>query len=186
MADADNFQTFGTLGTDDTNPVGDAPENDGGERDDDELVRSANDKIAKWQAASGIPSLTQVQELFHESICAGASPMARDKIVAAIMAAFDAQLGGKRALGSTWNSNRKAVRASGARETWRHQTSCIDIGREGRTAGSAMARGERARASARLDGSNGSAGTGHGRRKRTRADRVDLHCRHKPRTGASG
>ena len=58
---------------------------DDGTRDDDELVRSANDTIAKWQAASGIPSLTQVQELFYESICAGASAMARDKIVAAII-----------------------------------------------------------------------------------------------------
>jgi hypothetical protein len=115
MADADNFQTFGTLGTDDTNPVGDAPENDGGERDDDELVRSANHKIAKWQAASVIPSLTQVQELFHKSICAGASPMARDMIVAAITAAFDAQLGGKRALGTTWTQITKQC-AQAARE----------------------------------------------------------------------
>jgi hypothetical protein len=76
---------------------------DNSTRDDDELVRGANVTIANWQAASGIPSLTQVQELFHESICAGASPMARDKIVAAITDAFDAELGGKRALVSTWN-----------------------------------------------------------------------------------
>ena len=72
---------------------------DGGERDDDELLRNAKDTIAKWQAASGIPSLTQVQELFYEFICAGASAMARDKIVAAIMSAFGSELGGKRALG---------------------------------------------------------------------------------------
>ena len=76
---------------------------DRGERDDDELLQNAKDTIAKWKAASGIPSLTEVQALFYESICAGASAMARDKIVAAIMAAFGLELGGKRALASTWN-----------------------------------------------------------------------------------
>ena len=76
-----------------------------GSHDDDELLKGANDKIAEWQANSNLPSLTQVQELFFESICAGASAMARDKIVAAIIAAFGDQLGGKRALGSTWNLN---------------------------------------------------------------------------------
>jgi len=74
-----------------------------GSHDDDELLKGANDKIAEWQANSNLPSLTQVQELFFESICAGASAMARDKIVAAIIAAFGVELGGKRALGSTWN-----------------------------------------------------------------------------------
>ena len=59
-----------------------------GSHDDDELLKGANDKIAEWQANSNLPSLTQVQELFYESICAGASAMARDKIVAAIIAAF--------------------------------------------------------------------------------------------------
>jgi hypothetical protein len=77
------------------------------------LVRSANDKIAEWQVT---PSLTQVQELFHLSICAGASPMARDKIVAAIFAAFGAELGGKRALGSTWNQIAKQSAAECPRE----------------------------------------------------------------------
>ena len=74
-----------------------------GSHDDDELLKRANDKIAEWQANSNLPSLTQVQELFFESICAGASAMARDKIVSAIIAAFGVELGGKRALGSTWN-----------------------------------------------------------------------------------
>ena len=83
--------------------IADALENGGGGHDDDELVWSARDTITKWKASSGIPSLTQVQELFYESICAGASAMARDKIVAAIIAAFGVELGGKRALGSTWN-----------------------------------------------------------------------------------
>ena len=65
--------------------------------DDDELLKRANDKIAEWQAKSNLPSLTQVQELFFESICAGASAMARDKIVSAIIAAFGSEFGGKRA-----------------------------------------------------------------------------------------
>jgi hypothetical protein len=111
MADADSFQAFDAPGADGTDPVGEALENDGGKRDDDELVRNANDKIEKWQAAQGTPSLTQVQELFHESICAGASPMARDMIVAAITAAFGAELGGKRALGTTWNQIAKQFAA---------------------------------------------------------------------------
>jgi hypothetical protein len=81
----------------------DAGGNDGDERDDDELVRSATDMIATWKTASGVPSLTEVQALFYESISAGASAMAREKIVAAIIAAFGTELGGKRALGSTWN-----------------------------------------------------------------------------------
>src|SRR4029077_17921045 len=38
-----------------------------------------------------------------ESICAGASKMARDRIVDTIIAAFEKDVGGKRALGSTWN-----------------------------------------------------------------------------------
>jgi hypothetical protein len=86
--------------------------------DDDELIRRAGEKIAKWKA-TGAPSLTEVQELFHESICAGASPMARDKIVGAILAAFDTEVGGKRALLSTWSQLTKdyaAERAQDARE----------------------------------------------------------------------
>jgi hypothetical protein len=79
--------------------------------DDDELLKGANDKIAEWQANSNLPSLTQVQELFFESICAGASAMARDKIVAAIIAAFGSEFGGKRALGSTWNQIAKQYEA---------------------------------------------------------------------------
>src|SRR6516164_5228663 len=69
--------------------------------DDDELIRRAGEKITQWKAV-GTPSLTNVQELFHESICAGASHMARDKIVEAIVAAFGTELGGKRAMVSTW------------------------------------------------------------------------------------
>ena len=114
--DVENSETFSVPGADTTVSGADTPENDGGERDDDELVRSANDQIAKWQAASVIPSLTQVQEVFHESICAGASPMARDKIVAAITAAFGAELGGKRALTATWNQIAKQFAAECARE----------------------------------------------------------------------
>jgi hypothetical protein len=79
--------------------------------DDDELLKRANDKIAEWQANSNLPSLTQVQELFFESICAGASAMARDKIVSAIIAAFGSKCGGKRGLGSTWNRIAKEYEA---------------------------------------------------------------------------
>ena len=115
-------------------------------RDDDELLKHATDTIANWQTSSNIPSLTQVQELFYESICAGASPMTRDKIVAAIIAAFGEKLGGKRALGSTWNQIAKqfaAECAQAAREKRADTTpGGIDTSREGQAAGSAMARGE--------------------------------------------
>jgi hypothetical protein len=87
--------------------------------DDDELLKGANDKIAEWQANSNLPSLTQVQELFFESICAGASAMARDRIVSAIIAAFGDKLGGKRALTSTWGELARqcaAERAQSARD----------------------------------------------------------------------
>jgi hypothetical protein len=69
--------------------------------DNDELIRRAGEKITGWKAA-GTPSLTEVQELFHESICAGASSMARDRIIDAIIAAFGNELGGKRAIAGTW------------------------------------------------------------------------------------
>jgi hypothetical protein len=108
--DVENSEAFSVPGADSTDPGA-----DGGERDDDELVQGANDQVAKWQAASVIPSLTQVQELFHESICAGASPMARDKIVTAIIAAFGTKLGGKRALTATWNQIAKQFAAECAR-----------------------------------------------------------------------
>ena len=106
MAKEDDPDAISGLGAENVIPFKrvDAPRGrDGGERDDDELLRNAKDTIAKWQAASGIPSLTEVQALFYESICAGASAMARDKIVAAIIVAFGTELGGRRALGSTWN-----------------------------------------------------------------------------------
>ena len=69
--------------------------------DDDELIRRAGEKITGWKAA-GTPSLTEVQTLFHESISAGASAMARDRIIDAIIVAFGTELGGKRALIGTW------------------------------------------------------------------------------------
>ena len=101
-----------------------------GSHDDDELLKGANDKIAEWQANSNLPSLTQVQELFFESICAGASAMARDKIVSAIIAAFGSEFGGKRALASTWNQIAKqyaADRAQAAREkTGRYRATGIN------------------------------------------------------------
>ena len=86
------------LGADNVLPfkrVGVADANDGCERDDDELLRSANSAIAQWKSETGIPSLTQIQQLFYELIAAGASAMVRDRIVAAIIAAFGAELGGE-------------------------------------------------------------------------------------------
>jgi hypothetical protein len=88
---------------------------DGGVLDDDTLIRCANEEIAKWKAA-GTPKLTDVQELFYESICAGASSMARDRIIEAIIAAFGTELGGKRALISTWGEIRKDFAAECAKE----------------------------------------------------------------------
>ena len=116
MAVEDDPNAVNGLGGDNVLPfkrvdVADARGNDGCERDDDELLRSANSAIAQWKAESGIPSLTQVQELFYELISAGASAMVRDKSVAAIIAAFGAELGGKRALGSTWNQLAKQFAA---------------------------------------------------------------------------
>jgi hypothetical protein len=72
-----------------------------GSVDDDELLRYANEKVAAWKAA-GMPSFAEVQKVFHDSICAGASSMARDKIIATIIAAFGTELGGKRAMNGTW------------------------------------------------------------------------------------
>jgi hypothetical protein len=83
--------------------------------DDDELIRNAGEKIAQWKAV-GTPSFTEVQELFHESICAGASHMARDKIIETIMAAFGTELGGKRAMVSTWAKIAKDFAAEIAEE----------------------------------------------------------------------
>jgi hypothetical protein len=87
----------------------------GGAVDDDELVRGANKKITQWQAA-GTPSLTEVQTLFHESICARASQMARDRIVDAILVAFGTELGGKRALIGTWGKLAKDFAAQCAQD----------------------------------------------------------------------
>ena len=57
--------------------------------------------------------------LFWEVICDDASPMARDKIIDAILAAFGTELGGKRALSGTWSKlvkNFAAECAQDARE----------------------------------------------------------------------
>jgi hypothetical protein len=89
-----------------------------GSVDDDELLRYAREKIAEWKAA-GMPSLAEVQKLFHDSICAGASAMARDKIIEAIILTYNTELGGKRAMLGTWAQIAKdyaAARAQDARE----------------------------------------------------------------------
>ena len=78
--------------------------------------------------------------LFHKSICAGASAMARDKIIEAIIAAFGTELGGKRAMIGTWVQIAKdyaAECAQDARET--HYTTGIDAGGKGRVTGIPLA-----------------------------------------------
>jgi hypothetical protein len=79
-----------------------AQDNSDGALDDDELIRCANKKIAEWKSA-GTPSLTEVQDLFKDSIRASASSMARDKIIESIIAAFGTEFCGKRTMVSTWN-----------------------------------------------------------------------------------
>jgi hypothetical protein len=93
-----------------------------GARDDDELVKHANAKIAEWKANGGTPSLTAAQELFFEAICAGASSMVRDKIVEAIIAAFGTELGGKRAMISTWGKLAKDFAAECAQDARENTT----------------------------------------------------------------
>ena len=93
--------------------------NDGGGIDDDELLQGAAGKIGDWKAGPDIPSMSQVQTLFHELICDGGSNMLRDKVVDAVVNAFGKELGGKRALASTWTQIAKEVameRAQAARE----------------------------------------------------------------------
>jgi len=100
--------------------------------DDDELIHRAGEKITDWQAA-GTPSLTAVQELFYELICGGASPMARDRIVEAILAAFGTELGGKRALIGTWGKLAKDYAAECARDA-RENTAQSELTPEEKTA----------------------------------------------------
>jgi hypothetical protein len=87
--------------------------------DDDELLRRAAERIRDWKAAADPPSLSQVQTLFHELICDGGSTMLRDKVVDAVVKTFGTELGGKRALTSTWTQIAKedsAQRSQAARE----------------------------------------------------------------------
>jgi hypothetical protein len=87
--------------------------------DDDELLRRATEKIEGWKAAADLPSLSQVQSLFYELIRDGGSSMLRDKVMDAVVKAFGIELGGKRALTSTWTHIAKehaAQRAQAARE----------------------------------------------------------------------
>ena len=78
-------------------------------RDDDELLQHATNTIAKWNASSDPPSLTEVQNLFHELICNGGSAMLRDRVVAAIVSTFGDGFGGKPALKKTWGDIAKQV-----------------------------------------------------------------------------
>ena len=82
--------------------------------DDDELLQRAVERIRDWKAAADRPSLLQVQTLFHELICDGASHMLRDKVADAFVDEFGKELGGKRALTSTWTQIAKAHAAQRA------------------------------------------------------------------------
>jgi hypothetical protein len=87
---------------------------DDGYVDDDELLKRAVDRIDEWKTTNS-SSLTQVQSLFHELICAGGSAMLRDKVVDLIISAFGCELGGKSALKGTWTMI-KNVATKGGRE----------------------------------------------------------------------
>ena len=91
-----------------------APEYDGNSVDDDELLQRAVSQIEAWKSGPNPPSLTSVQQLFHELICDGGSRMLRDKVVDDIIAAFSTELGGKRALAGTWIQIAKDVAAEHA------------------------------------------------------------------------
>jgi hypothetical protein len=93
------------------------PDNTDSDRyvDDDELLKRATDTIDEWKTANS-PSLTQVQTLFHELICAGGSAMLRDKVVDSIISAFDCDLGTKPALKGTWTMIAKNVATKCARK----------------------------------------------------------------------
>ena len=72
--------------------------------------------------------------------------MARDKIVAAIVAAFGEHLGGKRALGSTWNRTRQGILRRSARKPRARNgatptPAALTPAEKGAAAGSAMAHG---------------------------------------------
>jgi hypothetical protein len=69
---------------------------------DDEIIFIATKHIDAW-AAAGTPGFYEVQELFHKSICSDASSMVRDKIIDVLQSKFGTELGGKRAMISTWN-----------------------------------------------------------------------------------
>jgi hypothetical protein len=83
--------------------------------DDDELLGRAASQINEWKSLPNLPSLTSVQQFFYELICADGSKMLCDKVIDAIIVAFNTKLGGKRALKSTWTHIEKEVTAERAR-----------------------------------------------------------------------
>jgi hypothetical protein len=89
-------------------------EYDGNGVDDDELLQRAVSQINEWKSIPNLATLTSVQQLFHELICDGGSQMLRDKVVDAIIAAFNTKFGGKRALVGTWTQIAKDVAAKHA------------------------------------------------------------------------
>jgi hypothetical protein len=86
-------------------------DHDGYRVDDDELLERAVRQINEWKSLPNTPSLTSVQQLFHDLICDGGSKMLRDKVVDAIIVAFGTELSTKRGLASTWTQIAKDVAA---------------------------------------------------------------------------
>ena len=132
MADINDADISAALGSDRKNNVlafvrghsNHAPSaNDGGGFDDDELLQRAVGRIGDWKTAAELPSLLQVQTLFHELISDGGSKMLRDKVVDAVVNAFGKELGGKRALASTWTQIAKEVATELAQTAREHSTS---------------------------------------------------------------
>src|SRR5262245_4113588 len=108
--DRDNDATDNVLSFD-RGRSGTPPDYDGNGVDDDELLERATRQVNESKSTSNVPSLTSVQQLFHQLIRDSGSKMLRDKVVDAIVVAFNTELGGKRALISTWTYIEKDVAA---------------------------------------------------------------------------
>jgi hypothetical protein len=80
-------------------------------QDDDDLLSLALSKLAEWCQLPDGPGLTAIQQLFHDLIQNGASPMLKDKVIQEIIETYSNDLGGKRALSSTWTEIARQVQA---------------------------------------------------------------------------
>jgi hypothetical protein len=80
-------------------------------QDDDDLLSHVLKKLSEWRQLPDGPGLTAVQELFHDLIRHDASAMLKDKVIQEIIETFSHDLGGKRALSSTWTEIAKQVQS---------------------------------------------------------------------------